>query len=378
MSSTDFIPVNDVKVSRLEIQYAMKALKSSFISGTFGDFIPEFESKFAEYCGAKYGVATTSGTTALQLAVRAAGIKAGDEVIVNTFTNIASLLAIIYNGAKPVLVDSRKDTWAMDESKVEERVTSRTKAIMPVHIYGHPVKMDTIMDIAQRHNLLVIEDAAEAHGAEVNGKRVGAIGHMGCFSFLAGKIVMAGEGGMVVTNNEAFASKMKSLRGLAFGTGKDRYKHVDLGFNFRMTNLQAAIGVAQMQRVDELVEFRRTMASWYSKGLKRVKGITLPTEQPWAKNVYWVYGILINDDFGMSRDEVAEELRKRGIDSRSFFVPMNRQPVLNASGLFNGESYPVAEYLGEHGLYLPSGATLKKGQVSRICKEIKELSKLKK
>jgi perosamine synthetase len=375
MSADDFIPVNDTKISRLEIQYAVKALKSGFISGTTGEYIGEFERLFAAFCETKFGVACTNGTTALQLAVRAMGIKAGDEVIVNTFTNIASVLCIIYNGAKPVLVDSRRDTWSMDESKVEEKITDKTKAIIPVHIYGHPVKMDTIMELAGKYKLKVIEDAAEAHGATFNGRKVGGIGDAGCFSFLAGKIIMTGEGGMVVTNDEALANKMKSLRGLAFGSGVDRYHHVDLGFNFRLTNLQAAIGVAQMQRANELVETKRTIASWYNKGLRGIKGLTLPVEMPWAKNVYWQYGILVNDEFGMDRNQVMEELRKRGIDTRAFFVPMHKQKILHNIGLFRGESHPVSEYISEHGLYLPSGNTLTKSKVLRVCSAIKELSK---
>ncbi|MDA8054941.1 MAG: DegT/DnrJ/EryC1/StrS family aminotransferase, partial [Thermoplasmatales archaeon] len=316
MNDNSYIPVNDIKLTRKEIDYAIDAISSGFISGTSGEYIEKFEKEFAKFCGTRFAVACSSGTTALQLAVRASGIKKGDEVLVNTFTNIASILAIIYNGAKPVLVDSRKDTWSMDENELESKITKRTKAVIPVHIFGHPVKMDTVMDLANKYNLIVIEDAAEAHGAEFLGKKVGGIGHMGCFSFLAGKIITSGEGGMVVTNQESLAEKMRSLRSLAFGSDVNRYMHVDLGYNFRMTNIQAAIGYGQAQRAMELVNKRRLIASWYNEKLKNIKGITLPVEAKWAKNVYWMYGILINDEFEMTRNNFIHELRKHGIDSR--------------------------------------------------------------
>lgn len=374
LNKSNYIPVNDVYLNEKEIDYATDAIKSGFISGTTGEYIEKFEKEFAQFCGTKFAVACSSGTTALQLAVRASGIKEGDEVLVNTFTNIASILAILYNGAKPVLIDSRKDTWSMDESMLEAKITQRTKAIMPVHIFGHPVKMDVVMDLAEKYNLFVIEDAAEAHGAEFLGKKVGSIGHMGCFSFLAGKIITSGEGGMVVTNDEHLAQKMRSLRSLAFGYDVDRYMHVDLGFNFRMTNIQAAIGYGQTKRANELIDTRRKIAAWYYEKLKDVKGITLPVEAKWAKNVYWMFGILINDEFGMTRNEVILELRRLGIDSRPFFVPMHKQNVFIERNMFSSVYYPVSEYLGSHGLYLPTGTTLTSNNVDTIAYALKNLS----
>ncbi len=372
MKNSNFISVNDISLSNKEIEYAVDAIKSGFISGTTGEYIDKFESEFAKFCGTKFAVACSSGTTALQLAVRASGIKKGDEVLVNTFTNIASILAIIYNGATPVLVDSRRDTWSMNEKEVESKITNKTKAIMPVHILGHPVKMDVVMQLAHQYNLIVIEDAAEAHGAEFKGKKVGSIGHMGCFSFLAGKILTSGEGGMVVTDDKSFADKMKSLRSLAFGNGVSRYMHVDLGFNFRMTNIQAAIGYGQTQRAEDLINTRRTIASWYNENLKNIKGITLPIEAEWAKNTYWMYGILINDEFGMTRDEFIYNLRNHGIDSRPFFVPMHKQQVFTQKKMFLNENLPVSEYLGSHGLYLPTGTTLTFENVETIANIIKQ------
>jgi perosamine synthetase len=370
----EFIPVNDIKLSELEIKYAEDALKTGFISGLAGKYIKMFEDKCAEFCNAKYGVACSNGTTALHLAVRVAGIKNGDEVLVNTFTNIPTVLSIMWNGGTPVLVDSRKDTWAMDEKDIEDKITEKTKAIMPVHIYGHPAKMDVIMKIADNYGLTVIEDSAEAFGATVNGKPVGSIGDMGCFSFLAGKMITSGEGGMVLTNNEQFAEKLRSLRGHAFGTGIDRYMHVDLGYNFRLSNLQAAVGLGQIERANELIEFRRRISSWYNERLKGVEGFTLPVELPWAKNVYCMYGILVGESFGMDRNGLMTELKKQGIDTRAFFVPMHQQRVFHERGMFINESHPVSEYLGSHGLYLPAGVTMTEEKADRICNAIKALS----
>ena len=369
------IPVNDLKLSQYELDCALDALNTGFISGTTGKYLQLFENSFASFTGSKYSIACSSGTTALQLALRVLNLNRGDEVIVNTFTNIASVLAIIYNGAKPVLVDSRHDTWSMDEEKIEEKITDKTKVIMPVHIYGHPVKMDTVIKLAKKYKLKVVEDAAEAHGAKFENNVVGHFGDMGCFSFLAGKIITTGEGGAVVTNNRYLANRLKSLRGLAFGKGENRYMHRELGFNFRMSNLSAAIGYGQMSRADELITFRRKLASWYNEELEGVKGLTLPIEKPWAKNVYWVYGIVVNEDFRLTRSELMRELAQRYIESRPFFVPMHKQRVFKSMGLFRNEKYPVSEYLGSHGMYLPSGSTLTREDIHRIGKSIREIAR---
>lgn len=369
-----FINVSEPSLSKLEERYVKDALKSGFISGTTGRYIKEFEEGFAKFCRTEFSVSCNSGTAALQLAVRTAGIKEGDEVIVPTFTSIATILCVIYAGATPVLIDSRKDTWCMDESLLESKITHRTKAVMPVHIYGHPVKMDTVMKIAKKHSLIVIEDAAEAHGGMFDGKPVGSIGQMGCFSFYGNKILTTGEGGMVTTSNAEYAAKMRSLRNLAFGDAK-RYIHTDLGYNYRMTNIQAAIGLGQLQRADELISKKRAMAATYNKALAEVKGVHTPVELPWAKNVYWMYGILLDERFRMGRDQLMAALYERGIDTRSFFVPLHKLPMFHALGLFKEDSHPVSEMLGRNGLYLPSGANLKKSEILYICKTIKDLSK---
>ncbi len=359
------IPVCEPKLSGKELEYVTDCIKTNWISSK-GKYITEFEEKFSKYCGAKYGIATCNGTTALHLALASLGIKSGDEVIIPTFTMIATANSVTYTGAKPVLVDSEPQTWNIDPSKIEEKITKRTKAIMVMHTYGHPVNFDSILEIAEKHNLCLIEDAAEAHGAEYKGKRVGALGDAGCFSFYANKIITTGEGGMVVTNDEKIAEMSRLLRDQAFEP--KRFLHRYIGFNYRMTNLQAAIGVAQMGVIDESVETRRRNARFYNSLLKDVEGITLPPEAPWAKNVYWMYTVLVENSFGMERDKLMVYLKEKGIDTRSAFYPIHIQPVYAEQ--YKGEKYPVAGKLGRKGINLPSGNTLTKDQIRFIVETI--------
>ena len=366
------IPVCEPELGKEELKNVIDCIKTKMISGSAGKYIEEFEEKFSKYCEAKYGVATTSGTTALHLAIESLGIRNGDEVITPTFTNAATAFAIIYSGAKPVLVDCEPKTWNIDINQIEEKITNNTKAILPVHIYGHPCDMDPISNIAEDRNLFIIEDAAEAHGAEYKGKKVGGLGDIGCFSFYANKIITTGEGGMIVTNDKEVAEKAKLLRNLAFSKER-RFLHDYLGFNYRMTNIQAAIGLAQLAKINKFIRKKRYIANTYNFLLKNVSGITLPPEMPWAKNVFWMYSILVEDEFGISRDELMKKLEKKGIETRTFFIPMNQQPVFQKMGLFKGEGYPVAESLSEKGLYLPSGSGLKKEQIKFICGSIKDI-----
>lgn len=367
------IPVCEPLLNGNELNYVTDCLNTNWISSK-GKYIEEFEQEFAHYCGCTYGISTTSGTTALHLALASLGIGSGDEVIIPTFTMIASAFAVAYTGAEPVLVDAEPETWNIDVRQVEAKITPRTKAIMPVHIYGHPCDMEPMLEIAQRHNLYVMEDAAEAHGAEYKGKKAGGIGHVGCFSFYANKIITTGEGGMVVTNNPNIAQKAWALKDLAHSKEK-RFLHTDIAFNYRMTNIQAAIGLAQFERIDELVGRRRAHAYLYNSLLKDVLGIILPSEKQWAKNVYWMYGILIDDNFGISRDELIEKLKSRGIETRAFFIPVHQQPAFQKMNLFQGESYTVAEELSLRGLYLPSGSGLTEEQIGYVSETIKELSR---
>ena len=364
------IPVCIPLLGEKELEYVVDCIKTNWISSK-GKYVEEFENKFAKYCGCKYGITTTSGTTALHLALASINTKKGDEVIIPASTMIATAFAVIYCGATPVLVDAEPETWNMDVEKIEEKITDGTKAIMPVHIYGHPCDMDPIMKLAKEHDLYVVEDAAEAHGAEYKGRKTGGIGHVGCFSFYANKIITTGEGGMIVTNNEEIAERAKSLRNLCFPKEKRVYLHSEVGYNYRMTNIQAAIGLAQFERIDELAEMRRRNAHLYNKYLKDIEGITLPVEKEWAKNVYWMYSILVEDEFGMSRDRLMKELEKKGIETRTFFIPMHEQPVFQNRGLFNGERYPVAEELSRKGVYLPSSSGLKEEEIRYISDVIK-------
>lgn len=360
------IRVCEPELGEEEVKNVVNCIKSGMISGHARDYIDEFEKKFSSYCGKQFGIATTSGTTALHLAMASLGIKDGDEVITSTLTNIATAFAIVYTGATPVAVDSEPETWNIDVTKIEERVNKRTRAILPVHIYGHPCDMEPLLAISRRHNLFVVEDAAEAHGAEYKGKKAGGIGDIGCFSFYANKIITTGEGGMVVTDDDHIAEMAGLLKNLA-NAKERRFLHHHIGFNYRMTNIQAALGVAQMAKLDEFINKRRYIAGLYNSRLKDVPGITLPPEKPWAKNVYWMYSILIEDEFGMSRDELMTRLDEKGIETRTFFIPINRQPAFHKMGLFNGESCPVAEELSEKGLYLPTGSGLTEEQIDYTC-----------
>jgi len=365
------LPVCEPFLSGKELEYVTDCLKTNWISSQ-GKYVEQFERRFAAYCGCEYGISTTSGTTALHLALASLGIGSGDEVIVPAFTMISTTFAIIYTGAKPVLVDAEPETWNIDTSKVEQKINQRTKAILPVHIYGHPCDMEPIMNIAEKYNLHVVEDAAEAHGAEYKGKKAGGIGHIGCFSFYANKIITTGEGGMIVTNDGAVAEKARALKDLAFSRQR-RFLHTDLGFNYRMTNIQAAIGLAQFEKIDQYIGMRRKNAYLYNRLLKDIPGITLPPAKEWAKSVYWMYSILIDDKFGIGRDELMDQLRKKGIDTRTFFIPMHQQPVFQNMGLFKAESYPVAEELERRGLYLPSGSGLTEQQIKQVCQTISKI-----
>lgn len=367
------IPVCEPTIGKEEVEKVKECVKSTWISSK-GKFIDEFEERFSKYCGCRYGVTTTNGTTALHLALLSLGIGKGDEVILPTLTMIASAYAVTYTGAKPVFIDSESETWNMNVEKIEEKITNKTKAIMPVHLYGHPVDMDPLLEIAEDHNLFVIEDAAEAHGAEYKGKKVGGLGDIGCFSFYANKIITTGEGGMIVTNDEDLAKKARTLKDLAHSEEK-RFFHKELGFNFRMTNIQAALGVAQLEKIDKLVEMRRNNAKLYNKLLRNVGGIKTPPEKKWAKNVYWMYAILVDENkFGMNRDELRKKLEENDIGTRDFFVPMHKQPVYK-NIISEKERFPVAEKLSGQGMYLPSSSHLKKSEIEYIIEKMIEASK---
>jgi len=366
------VPVSIPVIGEEEIRAVVTALRQGEISGTFGKALSGFEQEFAEFCGCKYGVATSSGTAALQLAVAAAGISRGDEVLVSASTNIATALAVVHNWGIPVPVDAEDVTWNLDLGLIKGLITERTKAIIPVHLFGHPVDMDCLMDIAEQFNLMVIEDAAEAHGATCRNRKVGSFGDMGCFSFYANKIITTGEGGMVVTNDVELYEKLRLLRNLGFQ--EPRFKHEEAGFNFRMTNYQAAMGSAQLKRITKIISEKRRVARTYINYLHDVEGLQLPVEMDWAFNVYWMFGVVVQPKFGISRDELMKRLADEGIETRTFFCPMNQQPVLKRLEGFREVECPAADSLWENGLYLPSSYTLSGEDIARIASGIRIIS----
>lgn len=363
----EFLPVAEPDLSGNELKYATECIKSTWIS-SIGEFITRFEKQFAQFCGVRHCIATSNGTTALHLILHCLGIGPGDEVIVPALTFVATANAVVYTGATPVFIDSEDKTWNIDVKSIEEKITSRTKAIIVVHLYGHPANMDPIIELAKGHNLIVIEDAAEAHGAEYKGKRVGGLAEFGCFSFYANKIITTGEGGAITTNSDEYAERLRFLRDHSMSSEK-RYWHPELGFNYRITNLQAAIGVAQMERIDEFIQKKIDNAELYNSLLSDIKGITIPPSEPWAKNVYWMYSILIEESFGVVRDDVMSLLRKQGIDTRPFFYPLHTLPHY-AGGR---ERLPVAEEIATKGINLPSATTLQKEDIVRIADAIRKI-----
>lgn len=363
------IPVFEPVIGEEEITAVVAALRRGEISGTFGTSIPQFEQEFAEFCGCKYGVAVNSGTSALHLAVTAAGIESGDEVLVSASTNIATALAVVHNGAIPVPVDSEDVTWNLNLGLAELLITHKTRAIIPVHLYGHPVDMDRIVEIAGRHDLVVIEDCAESHGATCRGRMTGSFGDMACFSFYANKVITTGEGGMVTTNDESLAERVRLLRNLAFT--EPRFWHEVAGYNFRMTGPQAAMGLAQLHKIDHIIAEKRRVAHTYAYYLRDIPGLGLPVELDWAFNVYWMYAIVVKPEFGFTRDQLAGALQGEGIQTRTFFCPMNQQPVLRALPGFRDISCPVADRLWETGLYLPSTWNMSEETIKQIVDSIR-------
>jgi perosamine synthetase len=363
------IPVCEPTLTGNELKYVQQAVETNWISSA-GSFIRDFEARFAQACGVKYGIACANGTVAMHLAMATLGLEPGDEVIIPSFTMIATINAVTYCGATPVLVDMEPNYWQMDIDHVAAKITPRTKAIVPVHIYGHPTDMDPLMELAARHGIKVIEDAAEAHGAEYKGKRSGGLGDAAGFSFYGNKIITTGEGGMVTTNNREIARLAWNLRDHAFSTER-HFWHKFVGFNYRMTNLQAAVGLAQVEQLDHFVARRRQNALEYNCRLHGIPGIHTPREAEWAKNVYWMYGITVDAAaYGMNRDQLRQVLADNGIETRTFFIPMHCQPVYWQQ--FKGQRYPVAEQLCRDGFYLPSATSLSLDELEFISEVIRD------
>ncbi len=364
----DFIPVNEPLLNGNEKKYLCECIDTGWISSE-GPFVKEFEQKMSATVSRKYGIAVSNGTAALEVAAQALGIQEGDEVIIPTFTIISCAMAITKLGAVPVLVDSDLKTWNMNVDEIESKITSRTKAIMIVHIYGLPVEVDPILALAQKYNLKIIEDAAEMHGQTYKGRPCGSFGDISTFSFYPNKHITTGEGGMIVTDDEGLAERCRLLRNLCFR--KDvRYIHDEISDNYRFTNLQAAVGLAQLERLEEFIERKREMGRYYTEKLRDVEGLTLPVEKTeYADNIYWVYGLLLNKDIQADNKEVQKLLAGEGIGTRTFFWCMHEQPVYCNMGLFSEETYSNAEYLARKGFYIPSGLALTKEQMDEVaCK----------
>ncbi|MEP7146749.1 MAG: DegT/DnrJ/EryC1/StrS family aminotransferase [bacterium] len=368
----DFIPVNEPLLDGNEKKYLNECIDTGWISSE-GPFVKEFEEKFSYRAGRKYGIAVCNGTAALEAAVLALNIGPGDEIIMPAFTIISCASAIVRAGAKPVLVDADPVTWNMNVADIGNKITAKTKAIMAVHIYGLPVDMDPLIELAREYNLKIIEDAAEVIGQTYKGKQCGSFGDISIFSFYPNKHITTGEGGMIVTDDEELAERCRSLRNLCFESGK-RFVHSELGFNFRMTNLQAALGKAQLERLDEFIEKKRWIGDMYTKLLRDNPMITIPLlETQYSKNIYWVFGIVLKDQCDFDAEEAIKRLSEKKIGTRPFFHPMHLQPVFQKSGLFKNESYPVSENLSNKGFYIPSGLALNEEKIFRTAEALNSI-----
>lgn len=372
MALINFIPVNEPLLNGNEKKYLCECIDTGWISSE-GPFVKEFEQKMSKTVHRSYGIAVSNGTAALEVAVQALGIGTGDEVIMPTFTIISCAMAVTKVGGIPVFVDSDPFTWNIKADEIEKKITSRTKAIMLVHLYGLPAEVDKILSLAKKYHLKVIEDAAEMHGQTYNNKPCGSFGDISTFSFYPNKHITTGEGGMIVTDDEELAERCCSLRNLCFR--KDvRYIHDEISDNYRFTNLQAAVGLAQLERLDEVVERKRAMGKYYTERLCEIKGLRLPIEHTdYADNIYWVYGMVLDSEIQVDNRTVQKFLAEKGIGTRTFFWCIHEQPIYLNMGLFKNEKYSDAEYLARKGFYIPSGLALTKEQMDRVILEIKDM-----
>ena len=360
------IPVANPFFTGNEKKYVDDCMESGWISSA-GKYVGLFEKSFAEFCGVKHAIACCNGTVALHLALLALGVEAGDEVIVPTLTFVATANAVTYCGARLVFVDSETDTWNLDPDQIEAKITPRTKGIVAVHLYGHPAKMRELKKIASGHNLFLLEDAAEAHGAMCDGRVAGSLGDAAVFSFYANKIITTGEGGMLVTDDDALAERARLFRGQGMDPNR-RYWHLVVGYNYRMMSLPAAIGLAQLEKIDYQLELRSRIANLYIERLRKINGLTWQTEQPWARHVYWMFNIVLEPEAWQSRDAVIEALGRQGIETRPVFYPVHSlPPYADSSG---GESFPVAENLSRNGISLPTWAGLTENDIDNVCRAL--------
>lgn len=351
----DFIPVSTPSLSQSDEEAVARAIRDGWISSE-GPQVREFESRFAELVKRKHGVGVSNGSAALDLALETLGIGVGDEVILPSFTIVSCLNHILRSGATPVFVDSMPNTWNVNVASVRESITSRTKAIIVVHIYGLPADVDEICQIASQHGIAVIEDSAEAHGQQLEGQPLGSWGDLSTFSFYSNKLITTGEGGMVLTDDDVYAERLRGLRNLSFSPDQ-RFVHHTIGWNYRLTAMQAALGLSQLDRFQALLHHKKEIGQHYQELLKDVEEISLPlAEYRGSDNVYWVFGVVLREGVTLSARDVMRRLHEDGIGTRPFFFPLHRQPVLETFGHKAQPFLPVAENLGERGFYIPNGA----------------------
>ena len=367
------IPVFSIDLGEKEKEYINDCLKTSWIGQ--GTYVKKFEESFSTYVNCKFGITTTSGTTALHLGLVAAGVGEGDEVLVSSSTNMACAFSIIYCNAKPVPIDVDIDSWLINPDLIEKKITEKTKAIMVVHLFGQAVDMDSVMNIAKKYNLKVIEDCAEAHGVECKGKKVGSIGDVGCFSFFSNKTITCGEGGMVVTNSEELAEKAKSFKNLCYGK-VNKFIHDDVGFNYRLPNVSAAMGLGQFEQIENIINQKKRIYDRYKKNLSNISGLNIPKiTQHTTKFIMWVFNIYLDNKFKITRDKLTEHLHANNIETRNAFVPINMQKTLYKKYLIKAEDCPNANSVMENGMYLPSGNNILNEEIDYVCEKILEVNK---
>lgn len=372
-SRNNFIPVNTPKIFGNEKTYINKCLSTGWISSE-GPFVKKFEKLFAKYNNRKYGIAVSNGTAALEISIKALNLKKGDQVIIPAFTIFSSVLCLLKQGIKPVLVDSDLKNWNMNIDETIKKINKKTKAIIITHIYGFPVNMQKIIKIAKKKKILIIEDAAEMIGQTYKGRKCGSFGEISTFSFYANKHITTGEGGMILTNDKNYYEKCKSLRNLCFGITGNRFDHDDIGWNYRFTNIQAALGLGQLENINWIVKRKREIGVRYHNKLKNNKNIVIQdTDKSYAKNIFWVFGIVLNNP-KFKKDKVVKMLLKNNIQTRNFFYPMHKQKILKNNKIFpKNIRLPVSEYLSKNGFYLPSGLAISNAEIDFVCKKVNEI-----
>ena len=373
-SKNRFIPVNTPKIFSNEKKFVNDCLKTGWISSE-GQYVKKFEKDFAKYNSRKFGISTSSGTAALEIALKSLNLKKNSEVIIPTFSIISTALCVIKLGLKPVLVDANADSWNMDIKLIFKAINKKTKAIILTHIYGFPVDMKKIIDLARNKNIKIIEDAAEMIGQKYRNKMCGSFGDLSTFSFYANKHITTGEGGMILTNNTILRDKCSSLRNLCFGIGKNRFNHDDIGWNYRLSNLQAALGCGQLKNINWIIKRKREIGRLYTKLLIKNKYVSIQKEKnSYSKNIYWVFGVLLKKNAIIKRDKLTSILLKKNIQTRNFFYPMHKQNIFRKMKLFSiKKKYPISEQLSKNGFYLPSGLGLKNTDIIYICKTLNKI-----